>query len=315
MSLITLQKNSKRHWLGLDNNGKTLTIIELKKIGQKICCIENYLQFPIKQDQENLDQILGNLSKIMRVKNKLFVYTLPTYSAIIKNINLNALLNEKELNNFLFFNSEKYFGLPTTKINFDYKIVSKNGFELSVKNNSENKMLIRLVAAPCEKITAIIEAFNKASFNLQAIDVEIFALKRATEFILGKTTKPYAIINLEANSILLCILQNDEIIYFDSQVFLPNKNINAYVTTIDLILKKYFSSNDLPLKKIMLCGEMAQQTKLAVQIKEWHKIPVNVLRLPNEISIASHLNAKKLRKTFPKLAIAFGLALRIFNDE
>jgi len=291
--------HEKSSLYGIDFDGETLKILELEKAPSGTFNIVEYITIPISATDEN--HILTSLQKTkinLLSKKKSSAIALPSSSIIVKSIPITGSLKNNEIEDFLYFNTEKYFGCQFKDINLDYRINCNGGGKGKISE-------IKIVAARKEKINSYTKLFKEANIPPRIIDVDIFALVRSIQWLYADLIMPYAVINIDKKRCLFCVICDKEIIHYQSSYNLVLNSIILCTAQIFSQLQMYFSAHKNQLQQIILTGELANQELL----KEVSKIT------ETQAMIADHGDKLLIQNGKQAMMICLGLALRKMDDQ
>jgi len=174
---------------------------EVKKIGYELLPHDAIVEGTII-DSAAVVETIKMVFDENKITNKNVVISISGNSVIIKKIALPAMETE-ELAESIIWEAKHNIPYPYDETNVDYAI-------LKPAPHSEDKNLdILLVAAKKDKIANYSNVMNQARKNLDAIEVDVFALQNAIEYnypeILNEKT--VAMINLGANITNVIIIE------------------------------------------------------------------------------------------------------------
>jgi len=265
--------------VGIDIDDNSVKILELRKTRTEIC-VESYAIY------KNAD-----ISALVKPYSKKFVTIGIPYSAVInKTIQLDAKLNEEEIENYLVMNMKKLTGFAALDISMDFKILEKT---------STNKINVELIAARREQVLAKTSLLEKV--KVKAIDVESFALQRAALLQLHNNNDIIAAINLKTNNLLLCIFQQENIIYVKEE----NISEQNIAQLINKELQLFFATKSFTINQIIIAGETVK-VELLDSIYNETNIPTT---LANPFSNMTFKDKTGLFKIASALTLCCGLAL------
>ncbi|MFO7760902.1 MAG: type IV pilus assembly protein PilM [Desulfobia sp.] len=125
------------------------------------------------QDTETVTNIIKNLFKNLKIKNKKVGFSISGYSIILKRINL-ALMNGQDLDNHIYSEAEQYIPFDVSEVYLDYQNISN----VSTK---EGQTDIMLVAARKEVVDTYLNILQSANLQTVLVDVDAFALENSYE--------------------------------------------------------------------------------------------------------------------------------------
>jgi type IV pilus assembly protein PilM len=129
-----------------------------------------------------------------KISNKNVVISISGNSVIIKKISL-PIMEKEELAESIIWEAKHNIPYPYEETNVDYAVLKRS------RTTEERNLDILLVAAKKDKIANYSNAVNQARKNLQAIEVDVFALQNALELNYPEVflEKTVALINMGAN--------------------------------------------------------------------------------------------------------------------
>ena len=177
-------------------------IFEVKKIGYELLPHDAIVEGTII-DSAAVVETIRMVFDENKISNKNVAISISGNSVIIKKISLPAMEKE-ELAESIIWEAKHNIPYPYEETNIDYAILSP------VQPAERSNLDILLVAAKKDKVANYSNAVSQANKNLQAIEVDVFALQNAIEInypeiMRGKTI---AIINLGANITNVIIIEN-----------------------------------------------------------------------------------------------------------
>ena len=137
-----------------------------------------------------------------KISNKDIAISISGNSVIIKKISLPSM-ERQELAESIIWEAKHNIPYPYEETNVDYAVLN------TPRGGEDRNLDILLVAAKKDKIANYSNVVNQARKNLQAIEVDVFALQNALEInypeiLLGKTV---ALINMGANITNVVIIE------------------------------------------------------------------------------------------------------------
>jgi type IV pilus assembly protein PilM len=138
-----------------------------------------------------------------KISNKNVAISISGNSVIIKKISLPPMEKE-ELAESIIWEAKHNIPYPYEETNVDYAILRPPGYA------DERNLDILLVAAKKDKIANYSNVISQARKNLEAIEVDVFALQNALEYNYPEifNNKTISIINLGANITNVIIIEN-----------------------------------------------------------------------------------------------------------
>ncbi|NOR14255.1 MAG: type IV pilus assembly protein PilM [Candidatus Aminicenantes bacterium] len=174
---------------------------ELKKIGYELLPHDAIVEGTII-DSAAVVETIKMVFDENKISNKNVAISISGNSVIIKKISLPAMESE-ELAESIIWEAKHNIPYPYEETNVDYAI-------LTPPDDAEGKNLdILLVAAKKDKIANYSNVIHQARKNLEAIEVDVFALQNAMEVNYPEIvhSKTFAIVNLGANITNVIIIE------------------------------------------------------------------------------------------------------------
>jgi len=339
--------------LGIDISSSSVKILEISKTEGQYT-IENYAKDRLQESVFDgisikninaLAQSIKSLHTKENIKTKQVACAVPEVLTISKIIQLDDQLTNKEIEEYIFSEADKYIPYPIDEINIDFNILGK-----STKNS--DKIDVLLVATRKENINSLVDLMTSAGLVLAVVDLEHYAIQRAAQLLMpdlsrGGANKNIAIINIGNNYINLFIFNNLKNIYsrqeeiglknlIDAIVhkynIKPEEAILAYKQdrlpedyTVEILrpfkelvllhikrsLNLFYSAfNHNLVDKLVLAGDVHKIRGIDSDIQESINIPTLIASPFAHMSINNKINLAMLEQDAPKLMVACGLALR-----
>lgn len=211
LSKIFVKKNQIG---GLDIGTSTVKIVQLSKTAtgfqlDKIATIKTPT-LSIKDGKiEDIAQVSGAIRQLLTSSqleiNKVYM-SISGQSIVIRPINM-AIMTEKELNNAIKFEAERYLPYPVSDAQIQGKILR------SSTGADDKNMEVLLIAAPNNIVKAADEVVKSSDMQALSIDLEPFALVRAAfNFVDSEIFKQtISLINLGATTSSINIFKAGEL--------------------------------------------------------------------------------------------------------
>jgi len=222
-------------------------------------------------------------------------------------------MSREELRQALKFEAQKHIPFAVNEANLD-------GFIL--KNDlPDNKMLILLAAAKKDFVNLRLKMVSDAGLKVNVMDLDSLALLNC--FNTGfskedlKSHKTFALLNIGASNSSLNII-DDGIPKLSRDIRFGLSNITGKVDTvlgtlvneIRVSFDFFESQNASAVSKIFISGGGSVVPGLKDKLAGLLGIEAEIWDALKKISVASGINAEKLKEITPCLAVAVGLALR-----
>ncbi|MCL5260095.1 MAG: pilus assembly protein PilM [Gammaproteobacteria bacterium] len=299
--------------VGIDIAFDAIRIIELSKM-RKSYKVENWanVEYQSLVDHKDTDNIIASLKFALeeaKSQSKNAAIALAHSALINKFIMLPKEICQKNLDDFLEFNIEKYIGYSAAKVSFDYQMVEQDA--------DREKIKIEVAAVKRECIERCIAILEGANLKPKFIDMNAYALARAAKFELPNIKGVMVIVNIEQNNLLLVALDGEKMIYAN-EIALAEKSCQdtaKIYTEIKSAIELFNSAAHSPISCFVLGGMVSGIDNLVLQVD---KLNVGEVRVANPFKLlqfAAHINQAEFMQKANSMLISFGLALRRFNRE
>jgi len=167
-------------------------VYELAKIGYEVLPHDAIVEGTII-DSAAVVETIRLVFEENKISGKDVVISISGNSVIIKKISL-PVMEKQELAESIIWEAKHNIPYPYEETNVDYAVLKSRGGE-------DRNLDILLVAAKKDKVANYSNVVNQARKNLQAIEVDVFALQNALEINYPESfaEKTVALINMGAN--------------------------------------------------------------------------------------------------------------------
>lgn len=284
--------------LGLDIRSNSIRLVELSSFGN------NYkLELCINIASGDITELKKILEQV-KSKTKNVAVALSHSAIIFKEIEVEQGLSDKETEDFLQFNIEKYIGEPEANISFDYQAIKKLADESTV---------LRLVAVRRERVEKYIKLLQVADLCPKIIDIDSYALERAVRRQIKNINGLMAIINIDYETILIVVINREKIVYAHEDFINAEEmcSIDQIIAQLKIKLSLVFASLHEPFERIILSGEKATIPELDKAIDTHFNIQTTIIDPFFGMQVPQELK----QKIAPEMLISCGLALRVIDDN
>lgn len=226
--VLPFLKPKRPNLLGLDITSAAVKLLELSRAGENFR-VESFAIAALEEGTiiDNVvkkpDAVTQAIEKVLHTSgtdNKRVAIAVADASAITKIIQMSAELVEsgdEAMENLIIAEADKYIPYAVDEINFDFEIIGP-----SSKNSHTVDIL--LVASHKENIELRIDAVSAAGLTVDLVDVESYAMERASGLLLKKalSKKPnqlVAIIDIGATTTAFTVLSNQVTIFSRTEMF------------------------------------------------------------------------------------------------
>jgi len=351
MSLPFISKNDLV--VGIDIGSHAVKICQLKRSGNgySITALgsgvlpEGAVDDGTLNEPEIVSEVIANLFKNLKLKNKNIGFSISGYSVIVKKVNL-AAMPEAELEAHIMEEAEQYIPFDIDDVYLDFQ-------DLKTSADGGDRTDVMLVAAKKEIVDDYLEMMRDLNLKPVIVDVDGFALENTYEHNYQKSQNVGLIdigaskmnINILSNGISVVArdiivgsrqlteqIQNTFDIGFEEAEGLKLGHIEAgdrqreieeiftttctqWVLEIKKAIDLYHSNHsDQPLTRLVLSGGGAKVNGLTDFLAQETELSVELFNpFINLGSKKKKIDADYLDSVAPEMAIATGIALRSSN--
>ena len=278
-----------------------------------------------------------------RIHGKQAIVAVPDAAVITKTILINTGLSEREIEEFIFLESENYAPYSSDEINVDFQIMDP-----SLSNSAMHE--VHVFVSRSEKVNERVIAVNRAGLEVKVVDIESFAMQRSAQLLIkesfngmrgkGQFDTMVALIDIGVIEIRLVVLQGTHVIFTREEEWDPQPLIFALrqqsseelacdksavwneathlqalmdglLLQIKRLLQFFFStSQHQSIDAIILAGEMAGLPRLLPVVQEKMGIVRSIANPYSSLNVNKNLDYQLLLDLSPSMMLACGLALR-----
>ena len=286
--------------------------------------------------------IIINLFKNLKIKNKKVGFSISGYSVIVKKVNL-AVMEESELDEHIMVEAEQYIPFDINDVYLDYQDL-KNSPEGSERTD------VLLVAAKKEIVDDYLDMLRAKSLQPTIVDVDGFALENIYE-VYGDKSENVALVDIGASKMNINIISDGVSVIardivvgsrqiteqiqssFDleyeeaeslklgqtpaeekqeemEQIF--SSTCTQWVLEIKKAIDLYHANNpEKPLTRLVLSGGGAKVVGLTQFLENETSLPVELFNpFSNMTFNEKKIDPEFLERIGPEMAIVSGLAIR-----
>lgn len=217
-----LSKGSLLSLAGIDFGSQTIKAVTLSGRPGKVH-LESVAEIPMPkgtlvdyqlQDIERVGQSLKSLKRLIQGDCQLVATAVTGSNVITKVIQVDANINENELENQVHLEAEQLIPFPLDEVSLDFEILGMAG------DNGRQEVL--LSAARTESVSGRVSALTEAGMTTMVVDVGAHALGRAVLACLPDlqtSEKPVGIVDIGASALTFAALLRGQVIYSRLQNF------------------------------------------------------------------------------------------------
>jgi type IV pilus assembly protein PilM len=357
--IVQLFKPKRPVVAGIDISNVSVKFLVLSQQMNGRYRVEDFCVFPLPSDavvekkivdSEAVTQVLKQILDKTKSNVKAAAVAVPDSSVITKILQVDAELNDNEMEEHITMEADKYIPYPLEEVSLDFQ---------RLHPNEKNPKLVDvlLVASRSENVNSQVNAIDDAGLDVDVVDVQSFAMERACR-LLGKIfpnsghDETIAVIDVGASMTNLTVLHDMKTIFTRSEVFggeqltrdiqrhyclsyseaglakkqatLPDDYVTEVlepfketaVLQVRRSLQFFFSgSQHSKISHILLAGGTSTMPGFAQMIEDKIGIPTTVANPLMDMMIAKKVDVEALTKDAPALMVCCGLALRSFQHD
>jgi len=347
-----LKLKKQKNLLGVDISSTAVKLLELSRVNGRYQ-IENYVIRPLPANavlEKNINdpiavgESIRQAVSLLKPATREAAVAVAGSAVITKVIEMNAALNDAEMENQIIVEADQYIPYPLGEVAID--------FERMEQTDAESDFVdVLLAACRKENIESRVGALEAGGLVARVVDIEAYAIERAygllAEQFQSMDVRTVAIIDIGATVTTLHVLLNGKSIYtreqlfggrqlvedvqrrfalsateaetaikrhslpeeFQTEVLLPFKE--AVVQQASRSLQFFFSSSQYnDVDHIVLAGGVAAIAGLSDMVQDNLGSPVLIGNPFLNLVVGSKVNKTMLSNDAPSLLIACGLAMR-----
>jgi type IV pilus assembly protein PilM len=342
--------------LGIDISSTAVKLLELSKSGDRYR-VESYGVEPLPanavvekniSDEQAVGEAISRLVGRTRPGVKQAAVAVAGSAVITKTVEMDASLNEDEMEVQLKAESEQYIPFPMDEVMMDFAVLGP------VEGNPE-RVEVLIAASRSENVEQRTDALEIGGLQAEEVDVEAYAMERAFQLVLpqfpdAEDVETVAVFDIGATMTTLNVLHNGRTVYtreqlfggkqlteeiqrrygismeeaglakktgelpddYQSEVLQPFKE--AIVQQVNRSLQFFYGSTQFnEVDYILLAGGSASIEGLPELIQDKVGASCSVANPFTDMALANKVNANAITSDAPALMIACGLALRSFD--
>ncbi|MEE9447516.1 MAG: type IV pilus assembly protein PilM [Arenicellales bacterium] len=338
-------------FIGVDIGESAVKLVQLERNGQKLT-VQKVAIEPLHRglfvegqilDPEQIGSIIENTLKQNKFTAKQAISCVNYSDVISKRLMVRADLRDRELEQWIEFEVDKFVPFPVADLNIDYQLIGDK--------TDNNEREVQVVACRKKTIDALSACVEFSSLTPVSIDIVHHAFRRASAPVVesmagGGISDLTAIVDVGMSSMRFYVFDGDAMIYQREEAFgggiliddisseysmsedkahlaiyrkqLPasyrEKVLKPYVKTmlkeIDRGILSFESTGmDGQVARILLAGGSARVGGLAKILNKRVRLDVKLLDSTSYLKLHKSVDAKTLRSQAPQIALACGLAM------
>lgn len=303
--------------VGLDIGTTAVRLLELAKLslGYRVLSyavvplpVEAIIEKEFK-DYQAISEAVREAVLYADIKNKNTVLAVPDSSVVSKVIQLDANLDDYEMEEQIQFEADQYISFPIEDIYFDFQVLGINA------SNSE-LVDVQLHAAHKRSIELRRTVVEDSGLNVKVLELESHALMRSCALAISELMengKIVAIVDIGFSMINVYMVRHGRVIFTRGEHFsdqyIPQKE--TIILLIRRALQFFFSiGHELPIQCLLLTGGRSLYSGLAAYMHEKLDIPVSFVNPFKYMTAEKDIDLSAVELLAPCLMLSCGLALR-----
>ncbi len=269
-----LFKKKKKRCVGVDVGNSSIKIVELEKKGDKIV-LKNYSITRTNKkglvkpgSSKIIDTEVGDIVKKIldeiEVKTKNINVAIPSFASLVTTIELPPA-SEKEIEQIIQVEAPKYIPVPLEEIVYGWEIINDKAESDEQKNESKitkasDKSMIKVVLVSVMKSISqeYEKVFQKSGYNIDSLEIDAFALKRA---MVGDDQKSYLMVDIGGTITNISVIVNGSVV--------ANRSIDVGGERMTELLSKALGVNEERAEKIKVSqGFEIESREIKTQVLE-----------------------------------------------
>jgi type IV pilus assembly protein PilM len=342
--------------LGIDISSSSVKLLELSRSGDKYR-VESYAVEPLPEnsvvekninDAELVGEVVKKVLAKSRTSTKLAAVAVAGSAVITKTIQMEAGLNDQDLENLITVEADQYIPYPLDEVSIDFEVVGES-------ETGTDQVDVLLAACRKENVESREDSLEIGGLTARVVDIEAYAIERSFSLIEAQEggsgeEQTVAIVDLGSTMTTLSVLADSKTIYTREQLFggrqlteeiqrryglsveeaglakkqggLPDdyeREVlgpfkDAVVQQVARSLQFFFSSSQYnEVDYVVLAGGVASINGIVELVQEKVGLKTIVANPFVEMTLSSKVNASALSNDAPSLMIACGLAMRSFD--
>jgi type IV pilus assembly protein PilM len=336
--------------VGIDIGSHAIKVCHLKRTDKAYAVVnlgsatlpEDAVDDGTLNDPEAVGEIIGDLFKSLKIKNKKVGFSISGYSVIVKKVNL-TVMTEEELEEHIQAEAEQYIPFDIEDVYLDFQ-------DLKTNKGDNDRTDVMLVAAKKEIVDDYLEMLENLNLKPVIVDVDGFALENTYEYNYPKDEN-VALVDIGASKMNINIISRgisvvardivvgsrqltEQIqatfdIEFEEAEALKLGHIPAeekqeeiadifsstctqWVLEIKKAIDLYQANHpDAPLSQLVLSGGGAKVSGLVDYLANETDLPVKLFNPFGNMTVNSKkIDPDYLNSVGPEMAIATGIAIR-----
>ena len=309
--MFTYLKKKPRSVLGIDITTTSIKILELASWHNQYS-VEGYGCIPFTLSSNNITAMANSIKGLLSNANLLSrqaVLAVPDSCTISKIIHISAHVPERDIEEWVLMEAEKYLPYSLDDINLDFNILGPSA-------QDSQRLDILVVASRAENVHLRVETIRRAGLDVQIVDVESYAYERTARLWTDDChEKQTAIFDIELLHIRFFVFNGKNIIFSHEDILADMHSLPLFCEFLLQKIKRalqLFSStiHHGSIGQIVLAGSMARLDRLEQFLQEHLGIPTHIANPFIGMRFSKNVSRDLVEKDAPMLMVACGLALR-----
>ncbi len=182
--MLSFRRKKPRSILGIDIGSTSVKILELSNRHHQYC-VEGYCHMLLPQHVTDPDVIARRIKALLSSDNfssKQAVIAVPDASVMRKVIQINACIQERDIEEWVFMAAEQYIPYPLDEISLDFNLLGPSA-------THSDKLDVLVVASRSKNVAQRLESVRRAGLVVEIVDVESYAIERAVRWFANPSTR------------------------------------------------------------------------------------------------------------------------------
>lgn len=211
--------------VGLDISSSAVKLLELSRRGER-CHVEAYATEPLppgavadKQigDPAVVGEAIARAAGRAGTRTRHAAVAVAGSAVITKVISMPGTLSEADMEEQIKVEADQYIPYPIEEVNLDFQVVGAS-------ERQQDAVDVLLAACRKEQVESRLAALEIAGFKAQVVDVEVYALENACQFLRHQMPdegrdKTVAVVDMGASLTTVLVLHDLKTVYTREQAF------------------------------------------------------------------------------------------------
>jgi type IV pilus assembly protein PilM len=301
------------HRVGIDIGASSLRLLELRRLAghtrlEHYACRALPESAVVGKQVRDVDAVGSALQQCARSGTPApqpACIAVPGAAAIIKTLALDAALTDAELEQQMGLEAAEHVPYALEEVAVDYA-------RLPSQDPGSQGATVLLVACRQDHMAARLLALQLGGFTAHAVDVETFAIQRASHWLRRDARLPparvVAVLDIDVGMTTLYLLANGSCQHLQEQAT-PLEHAGLAAALVRSLQFLCAASRYGPVELVLLAGALATTPALAATLGQATQVPTVVADPFAGMELGADIDRQALQQEAPALLLALGLAL------